>query len=204
MKQQSTFITILLLLISVFCWGSVFPVSKVVLEHMSQNSLVVWRFSIAALCLVLYLLLKAERWPKLTLQQYIWLIGISLIGVGGFNLLLFTGVKHTTATNGALVMALSPLVTALMVSAISSKWISRAQAFSLIIGLAGVLLVITKGSWQALLQFEFNQGDITVITAMLLWSTYTTASQKNEPLVTGFAFYPDQHVIRRRFYFGRQ
>lgn len=178
MKQQSTFITIVLLLISVFCWGSVFPVSKVVLEHMSQNSLVVWRFSIAAFCLVLYLLFKAERWPKLTMAQYTWAIAISLVGVGGFNLLLFTGVKHTTATNGALVMALSPLVTLLMVCAISRKWISRAQAFSLIIGLAGVLLVITKGSWQALLQFEFNQGDITIITAMLLWSAYTTASQK--------------------------
>jgi drug/metabolite transporter (DMT)-like permease len=178
MKQQSLFITVLLLLISVFCWGSVFPLSKVVLEHMSQNSLVVWRFSIAACCLLLYLLVKADPWPKLSLPRYIGLIVISLLGVGGFNLLLFTGIKQTTATNGALVMALSPLVTLLMVSAWSRKWLSKVQVLSLLIGLAGVLLVITKGCWQALVQFDFNQGDITVITAMLLWSAYTTASQK--------------------------
>ena len=69
-------------------------------------------------------------------------------------------------------------MTALMVAALSRKWLSRSQSVSLVIGLAGVLLVITKGSWQALLQFEFNRGDITIIAAMLLWSAYTTASQK--------------------------
>ncbi|KUM55222.1 DMT family transporter [Rheinheimera sp. EpRS3] len=182
MSRQSPFVTILLLLISIFCWGSVFPVSKLVLDQMSQNSLVVWRFSIAALCLVACLLVKRERWPMLSFKQYAWLLFISLIGVGGFNLLLFTGVKHTAATNGALVMALSPLVTALMVAALSRKWLSRTQALSLSIGLAGVLLVITKGSWQTLAQFQFNQGDLTIIIAMLLWSAYTTASQK----VTGW------------------
>lgn len=178
MSRQSPITTILLLLISIFCWGSVFPVSKLVLDQMSQNSLVVWRFSIAALCLMLCLLVKRERWPQLSVKQYAWLLFISVIGVGGFNLLLFTGVKHTAATNGALVMALSPLVTSLMVAALSRKWLSRSQSVSLVIGLAGVLLVITKGSWQALLQFEFNRGDITIIAAMLLWSAYTTASQK--------------------------
>ncbi|MBC3767655.1 DMT family transporter [Neptunicella marina] len=178
MNRQSTTSTLILLLISVFCWGSVFPFSKPVLESMSQQSLVIWRFSIASLCLIIYLLVKRQPWPHLRFGQYLWLAFISVLGVGGFNLLLFTGIKHTAATNGALVMALSPLVTALMVAGLARKWISRAQSFSLLVGLFGVLLVITNGSWQRLMQFQFNQGDITVIAAMLLWSAYTTASQK--------------------------
>lgn len=182
MKPQAPIVTVVLLLLSIFCWGSVFPVSKLILGQMSENSLVVWRFTIAAFCLIICLLIQRQRWPRLSVKQYAWLLCISLVGVGGFNLLLFTGVKYTAATNGALVMALSPLVTALMVAALSRKWLSRTQALSLTIGLSGVLLVITKGSWQALAQFQFNQGDLTIITAMLLWSAYTTASQK----VTGW------------------
>ncbi|WP_337842474.1 DMT family transporter [Rheinheimera sp.] len=174
--------TIILLLISIFGWGSVFPLSKLVLEQMSQHSLVVWRFTIAALCLVLYLPVHLRRhpapWPRLSWRQYLWLISISLVGVGGFNLLLFSGVKHTAATNGALVMALSPLVTALMVALLSRRWLTGMQSASLALGLAGVLLVITNGSWHSLQQFAFNQGDLTIIGAMLLWSAYTTASQQ--------------------------
>ncbi|HEY9042262.1 MAG TPA: DMT family transporter [Rheinheimera sp.] len=178
MKHQTPIVTVSLLVLSIFSWGSVFPVSKLVLGQMTENSLVVWRFSIAALCLVICLLVKRQHWPQLSIRQYAWVLLISLIGVGGFNLLLFTGVKQTAATNGALVMALSPLVTALMVAALSRKWLNRTQTLSLAIGLSGVLLVITKGSWQALAQFQFNQGDLTIIAAMLLWSAYTTASQK--------------------------
>ena len=178
MKHQTPIVTVSLLVLSIFSWGSVFPVSKLVLGQMTENSLVVWRFTIAALCLMICLLVKRQRWPQLSIRQYAWVLLISLIGVGGFNLLLFTGVKQTAATNGALVMALSPLVTALMVAALSRKWLNRTQTLSLAIGLSGVLLVITKGSWQALAQFQFNQGDLTIIAAMLLWSAYTTASQK--------------------------
>ena len=36
MSRQSPFVTILLLLISIFCWGSVFPVSKLVLDQISN------------------------------------------------------------------------------------------------------------------------------------------------------------------------
>ncbi|WP_417705752.1 DMT family transporter [Rheinheimera aquimaris] len=178
MKHQTPIVTVSLLVLSIFSWGSVFPVSKLVLGQMTENSLVVWRFTIAALCLMICLLVKRQRWPQLSIRQYAWVLLISLIGVGGFNLLLFTGVKQTAATNGALVMALSPLVTALTVAALSRKWLNRTQTLSLAIGLSGVLLVITKGSWQALAQFQFNQGDLTIIAAMLLWSAYTTASQK--------------------------
>jgi len=182
MNNSTSRQTILLLLISIFGWGSVFPLSKLVLEQMSQHSLVVWRFTIAALCLLVYLPVHMRRhptpWPKLSWRHYLWMISISLVGVGGFNLMLFSGVKHTAATNGALVMALSPLVTALMVALLSRRWLSSMQSAGLALGLGGVLLVISKGQLQTLLQFEFNQGDLTIIAAMLLWSAYTTASQQ--------------------------
>jgi len=178
MKPQSTALTIALLLLSIFSWGSVFPVSKLVLEQMSQHSLVFWRFTIAACCLLVYWLAQRQSWPPLSWRKYLVLLTVSLIGVGGFNFLLFSGIRHTAATNGALVMALSPLVTALLVALQSKRWLSPMQLTSLAISLVGVLLVITKGSWSALLQFEFNQGDLTIILAMLLWSAYTTVSQK--------------------------
>ena len=67
---------------------------------------------------------------------------------------------------------------AAIVALLSRRWLSSMQSVSLALGLGGVLLVISKGQLQTLLQFEFNQGDLTIIAAMLLWSAYTTASQQ--------------------------
>lgn len=61
---------------------------------------------------------------------------------------------------------------------IQHEWLSRQQVFSLVGGLAGVLLVITNGSVQQLLNFSFNQGDVMIAAGMLAWSGYTICSQR--------------------------
>ena len=107
-SRQTT--TVLLLILCVFFWGSVFPVAKIILTDMSNVSLAVLRFIISIAGLGIYCLLTREKWPTLTIQHYLALTLLGIIGIGGFNMGLFSGLKTTTPTNGALIMALSPLV----------------------------------------------------------------------------------------------
>lgn len=176
MKSVSLPATLAMLLICVFSWGSVFPIAKVILVQMHDLSLASWRFVIAAACLSLYLAITGTPWPKLTPSRYLVLALIGIIGVGGFNLALFTGLKQTSATNGALIMALSPLVTSLIAAIAFRRRPSASQWVSLAVGLAGVLLVITNGSLERLLHLTFSHGDLWVIAGMLAWSLYTVAS----------------------------
>ena len=178
MKSHTPYMTFVCLLICVFSWGSVFPIAKRVLEEMSGESLVFWRFTIAAVTLALYIVFTRQAWPKLSLAQYIVIALVGVIGVGGLNLALFNGLQHTSAANGALIMALSPLVTSIVNGLLQREWLSRQQVFSLVGGLAGVLLVITNGSVQQLLNFSFNQGDVMIAAGMLAWSGYTICSQR--------------------------
>lgn len=177
-NSSSSLKTILLLMLCVMSWGSVFPLAKLVLSDMNEMSLVWWRFSIAAVCLAVYLLIRRQPWPTLTLSQYVFVTIASIIGVGGLNIALFTGLQHTAATNGALIMALSPVVTSLLASFLAKKLPSSSQTFSLVVGLSGVLLVITNGSLTKLLALHFNSGDITIMLGMMAWSVYTLCTQK--------------------------
>ncbi len=177
MKSDSIAKAVVLLILCTFFWGSSFPIGKHALNEVHALTLVLWRFVLAAACLAVYLKLARTPMPKLTAQQWLWVVVVSAVGVGGLNLGLFTGLASTSATNGSLIMALSPLMTSLIACVALRKWPSAGQCFSLLVSLTGVLLVITNGQLQTLLSLPVNHGDKLIFFGMLAWSFYTYFSQ---------------------------
>lgn len=177
MNSSSSIKAVILLIICTFFWGSCFPIGKHALNEVHALTLVFWRFVIAAACLAVYLKASRSRLPDLSIGQWLWVIAVSAVGVGGLNLGLFTGLQYTEATNGSLIMALSPLMTSLIACLMLRKLPTAAQCFSLIVSLTGVLLVITNGHLEALVNMKFNHGDKLVFSGMLAWSFYTYCSQ---------------------------
>ncbi|HBV76883.1 MULTISPECIES: DMT family transporter [Vibrio] len=177
MNFSTTTKAVTLLILCTFFWGSTFPIGKNALNEVHALTLVFWRFAIAAICLGLYM--QAIRSPKTLLSstQWIWVITVSAVGVGGLNLGLFTGLTYTSAANGSLIMALSPLMTSLIASVAHRALPSKAQCFSLLVSLSGVLLVITNGHLDTLLHLKLNHGDKLIFSGMLAWSLYTYFSQ---------------------------
>ncbi|WP_089139261.1 DMT family transporter [Vibrio rumoiensis] len=177
MTLTSTTKAVLLLVLCTFFWGSTFPIGKNALDEVHALTLVFWRFAIAASCLTVYI--KLIRSPKilLTTKQWLWVFAVSAVGVGGLNLGLFTGLAYTSATNGSLIMALSPLMTSLIASIAHRALPSKAQCFSLLVSLSGVLLVITNGNLDTLINLQINHGDKLIFSGMIAWSLYTYFSQ---------------------------
>jgi len=169
---------ILMIVTCMLLWGSVFPIAKDLLVNMSGASLALYRFIIAVLSLGIYMKLRRINLPNLSASQWLILLMVGTFGVGGFNIALFAGLQQTSATNGALIMSLSPIVTSLLSAALSKKWITKKQNISLLISLCGVVLVITNGSLERLIELNVNRGDLIIVLAMLAWSGYTVCSQK--------------------------
>ncbi|MFM2485791.1 DMT family transporter [Celerinatantimonas yamalensis] len=177
MKFDSTLKAVILLIICTFFWGSCFPIGKHVLDEVHALTLVFWRFVIAAMCLALYIKAMRRPMPHLSSRQWLWVIMVSAVGVGGLNLGLFTGLVYTNATNGSLIMALSPLMTSLIACIALRTRPSVGQCFSLLVSLTGVLIVITNGRLETLFSMQINHGDKLIFCGMLAWSLYTYFSQ---------------------------
>lgn len=179
MKSDSTLKVVLLLVLCTFFWGSTFPVAKHVLNanEIHALTLVFWRFAIATICLAIYLKMNRIAIPVLSWKQWLWVITVSSVGVGGLNLCLFTGLTYTSATNSALIMSLSPLVTSLIACVALRTLPTYAQRFSLAMCLLGVFLVITKGHFETLMTMQFNHGDKLIFCGVIAWSLYTYFSQ---------------------------
>ncbi len=111
-------------------------------------------------------------WPKLR-NHWKVLALLGAIGVGSHNALAYLGLNYTTATNGVILNSFIPVMI------ISISWIflrerlTPMQLAGVVVSLAGVLTILSRGSLATLSEFRLNGGDLLVILSMAMWSTYT-------------------------------
>jgi drug/metabolite transporter (DMT)-like permease len=98
---------------------------------------------------------------------------LGVIGVGTHNAVGYLGLNYTTATNALILNSFIPVMV------ISLSWIflrerlSSPQLVGVGVSLAGVLMILTRGSIDVLASFKLNGGDLLLILAMAMWSVYT-------------------------------
>jgi drug/metabolite transporter (DMT)-like permease len=102
-----------------------------------------------------------------------WIAAMALSGVVAFGPLLYLGLRYSSAVNCSLIQGFSPLVTALIAGWIIREPVTRRQTFGAILGLCGVLGLISGGSLTFLLQLQFNPGDLILMASAVVWAFYS-------------------------------
>jgi len=95
-----------------------------------------------------------------------------------YNALFLAGLARTTATNGSLIVAFNPILTAVLSALWLSERVRPLQAAGLLLALLGVGVVITKGSLAVVRSLSFNPGDLLLLGAPLAWALYTILGKK--------------------------
>ncbi|WP_134686033.1 DMT family transporter [Brevibacillus migulae] len=169
MKQ--TKIYIMLLSVSIFM-GAAFPLAKYTVDYFSPASAAAWRFGIAA-AVMLIMMLATEGIQKHQIKRNIvWFTMMGIVGVFGFNALFFAGMKSTSSVNGALIMALNPLITTMLARVLLKDRISKQQGVGIFLAFIGVSLVITQGSLQTIATLSISGGDAMILAGNLCWALY--------------------------------
>jgi drug/metabolite transporter (DMT)-like permease len=106
-----------------------------------------------------------ERWP--------YLLAIGVLGVGAYNSLQYLALVTSTPMNVTLVASSLPVWTLLVGAVCYGVRPSRREVLGGALGLAGVALVVGRGSWQTLIEVRFVPGDLYVLLAVLGWAVYT-------------------------------
>jgi drug/metabolite transporter (DMT)-like permease len=128
-----------------------------------------------ALTIVLLLPLgwRVFRRPELIAPRLPWLALIGLLGVGLYNAAQYLALVSSTALNVTLVASSLPVWMLAIGVLFYGERPSGRQALGAALGLAGVLLVIARGSWQTLVGVNFVAGDLYVLAAVLGWAVYS-------------------------------
>lgn len=162
----------LLLLVTSLLWAGNFIAGKFLVGHASSLLLTELRWIIAIICLLPIILLK-EKTIKFDKKAFFPLLGMGIFGVVLFNLFMFLALTYTTADNVGLISTLNPIAIALFSFIIFKEKLSHQKLVAIFISLIGIVIVLTHGSFNALINLHFNIGDFYMLLAVAAWGLYS-------------------------------
>ncbi|TAI65304.1 DMT family transporter [Bradyrhizobium sp. Leo170] len=177
----------LLLSFTALFWAGNAIVGRLAAGHIAPVTLSFLRWSLA------FLLILPWAWPHLK-QDWPAIRGrlglmvlLSLTGIGVFNTMQYWALEYTQALNTLLLQSAAPLIIAVWSLVLLGVRLTAAQAFGVLLSLAGVLVIILHGDLTALSKVEFNKGDLIFITALTIFGIYSVLSLKR-PEIHGLSF----------------
>ncbi len=163
---------ILCLLGTALAWGAMFPITKGALDTMDAFHITLMRYGMASVLFLVILAVKegpAALWPG---RQALKLFGFGSLGFAGFSILAFEGLAHTRPEHAAIIVALMPLITALMTWALRGVRPSGITFGCIFIALLGVGIVVTRGDITSLSGGAVVPS-LVIMAGAFCWVTYT-------------------------------
>ena len=163
--------------VTILCWGPLMPIAKRTLAYLDPFALGTVRY-VLGVALFVALLAALEGRAALRYDgRFRAAATFGLVGITGFNLLVWIGLLFTRPEHGAVILALQAPIAALVV------WLARGQRparFTLACvaaAIGGVMLVVTKGeplrAAAGILEGGAIVGDLLVLAGAVAWVIYT-------------------------------
>lgn len=168
----------LLLVLAATFWGGNFNIARAFNTEIPPMGLSFWRWTVAGLILLPFVWRPMrQQWPAFK-QHFPLVFALGILGVSGFNTLVYLGLQTTTATNGVLMQSVNPIFIILLSSLLLGEFASKRQWLGIIISLLGVLAILVQGQWSNLLRLDFHAGDLIILLAVMDWGLYTVLLRK--------------------------
>lgn len=146
-------------------WGLNVAAVKVLTGIFDPTMLAALRMLVACGALSMVVLWKGCGWPSLSLRQGA-AIGLCALLMVYLNQILFAkGLMRSTATNGALIMALSPLVSTLLAALAFRERLTLSRLMGVVLGFAGVAAVVLSHPGAGL--SAAGAGDLMLVAAVV-------------------------------------
>ena len=127
-----------------------------------------------------------EKWS--VISPRIWMVAAA--GFCGMFLCggpVYAAAVTTTAINIGLIMAAAPVNVFLIAWCFGLEKIKPVQMISVVVALAGVALILFRGSLETLTSVNFVPGDIIVLVAMFGWTAYILLEVRALPGVSSIS-----------------
>lgn len=179
----------ILALVTILVWGTTFASTKILLMHgLTPPEIMLYRFIIAyAMTWAFARKVWADSWMDELLLAVAGFMGGTL-----YFLAENTAIDYTITSNVALVVCITPLLTALLTSAVYHERITGRLAVGSAVALLGVALVVLNGTVLKI----HPLGDALALVAALAWAIYSVVVRRFDGRYTTW------FVTRKVFFYG--
>ncbi len=176
-----------LLVLTALFWSGNFVVGRAVHGTVPPVALAFWRWTMG------FVMVIGFAWPHLRrdlpelARRWRLVLLLSALGVAAFNTMVYIGLQSTTAINALLMQSAMPLVILLCSFVLFAERAGARQLLAVLVSLAGVLVIASRGAPASLASTAFNIGDAWVFGAVVSYALYS-ALLRRRPAVHPLSF----------------
>ena len=180
-------VSLLLIVITPALWSANYLVARYAPGIISPHLLAFLRWLIA------FGLMLPFAWSELRRSWPVWrsewkeMLFLGALGMWICGAFVYIGGETTEALNIGLLYALAPMLIVIVSARLLKDRLQGMQVVGLILAVTGVVVVVSKGSWQNIAGMRFNTGDIWVMIAVISWTTYSVVLRQRRSVLGSFA-----------------
>ena len=168
-----------MLVVAMAFWGGSWPSGDIIVGIAPPMTIGFFRFLIGSI-LFLILLFTTESEPRRIFRRsnfkILFLVGLT--GIFGYGVFFLTGMRFTTAAQGAIIAGFNPATVSLVAHIYHKERLpKRWQYIGFLLAFIGVIFVVGV---QALLEFNIDYliGNIIILAAMFTWGFYSSIGKE--------------------------
>ena len=161
-----------LLVIQPIFMASNLVVARGGVEYIPPISLAFWRWLTVFLILLIFNYTIFSK-KKIILKEYKKLFFLGFMGCGVCGAFPFIAGQTTTIINMGIIYTSSPIFIILISYFFFKEKMSLLKIIGLISCLLGVIIIIIKGDYLALIELMFTKGDLWMLGASIGWALYS-------------------------------
>lgn len=177
-----------LLALANLLWSGNWVAGRALREAFDPVTLNFWRWVIATVVLAPFALRGLRGKGALIRRHAGILLLLALSGVAAFHSLVYLGLRTTTAVNAVLLNSSMPLFMLLCSWIIERERAAPRQIAGMLLSLAGILVILSRGEPASLLQLELHAGDFWILFAMPIWGIYSVLLKRRPAELGGLEF----------------
>ena len=176
---------VLFALFATMLWSVNMVIASGLKGHIPPVGLAFWRWTLAYIVLAPFAIKSTIKSFKIVKKHIRYLCITAVLGITIFNTLIYFAGKTTSAVNLSLIAISIPLFIVVLSRIIFKEKVSNIKILGIATIITGVLILISKGSLQAILHINFTIGDLLMLVACFFFAYYTIlVRQKPEELTT--------------------
>jgi drug/metabolite transporter (DMT)-like permease len=178
----------LLLALANLLWSGNWVTGRALRDAFDPITLNFWRWLIAAAVLAPFALPGLIRKRAALRRHAAILLLLTFTGAAVFQTLVYLGLRSTTAINALLLNSSAPLFVLLCSWMLEGERTTLRQVAGMLISLAGILVILSRGEPGNLLQLEVHAGDAWILLAVAIWGLYSVLLKRRPPELDGVEF----------------
>jgi drug/metabolite transporter (DMT)-like permease len=168
-----------LAILATLIWSGNFIIARGVINDIPPVTLSFYRWLTATIILLPFAWKYFIKQLGL-IKNYTWYFLLAAVtGVSMFNTFVYVAAHFSEAINMALLgTCSSPIMSVIFARIFLKEKITGLRIAGILVCIAGILLLLSKGSFETLLNFRFSKGDWWILAAAFTFAIYNTMVKK--------------------------